>query len=92
MLDGTVHEGHRLAKLVLEHIVLGLEVKQPERDSWVLFIVVAGAQSSLLLHRAQAGVQEVSYQFDLFRNVIELSHVHHDGRHALDDQRSHVLL
>ena len=72
--------------------MLGGEVEEPKRDSWVLLVIITRSQSHLSLHRAETCLKVGSNLFDLLRIAVELFQVHHDRRHALNDHRSHVLL
>ena len=92
MLNSLVNPGHCLVKLALEEVVLGKEVEKPESHGWVLLIIVACSQNLFGFHGVVALSQEDSNKLNLFRDDIELSHVHHDRWDTLNDQRSHVFL
>ena len=77
VVDSFVHESEGLAEFILEHIVLGQEVVEPELNSRVLLVFVTWPESHLLFHRVARISEESSNDLYLLRVVIELTKVLH---------------
>jgi len=78
VLNGLVDESEGHGKIAQEHVMLCLEVVEPEEHSGVLFFFIAKSQSPLFLHRASRIGQEAVDGLDFGRGGVELAKVLHE--------------